>query len=230
MIELGTFFDELLNQVCELDEKFLLQYFPVSPALSPADFALDVHAYCVLAHAAMEEFVERVALRVMHKTVDAWTTRQVTSDTLVLLLAHNGLNVVTEAKPGQALPSVSDQINSACNAARDRYSKAIHKNHGVSPEYLQSMLVPLAIDVTGDANLINSLRQLAKARGAYAHSPMAAVKNPMAPEDARKYVLDCLVLCEDIYMKAVGKLEALDMRTVVGVWRTAHGREIWSVV
>jgi hypothetical protein len=60
-----------------------------------------------------------------------------------------------------------------------------------------------------DVNPINSIKQLAKERGTYAHKRTAV--RILSPEDAKHFVEDCLALCEDTRAKAVEKLEALDL-------------------
>lgn len=64
------------------------------------------------------------------------------------------------------------------------------------------MFVPLAIDIINDENIMNSLNQLSKARGKYAHK---RTKSVISPEDAKNYVQDCLLLCYYIKEQAIIK-------------------------
>lgn len=59
--ELENKFRALENHVLEL----LIRYIEPhkDPLQSPNDYDLDVHSFCILSHAAFEEFVEDVTLR-----------------------------------------------------------------------------------------------------------------------------------------------------------------------
>ena len=43
------------------------------------------------------------------------------------------------------------------------------QNHGVSLKYIRQLLMPVAIDILNDANILNSLKQLTNERGFCAH-------------------------------------------------------------
>lgn len=88
--------------------------------------------------------------------------------------------------------------------AKAAFSNHVFKNHGVSIFYLRNLLIPVAIEITQDANLLNSLRKLAEGRGDYAHKGRA--KMVLAPEDAKRYVEDIPILCDDVRAKALLKL------------------------
>jgi hypothetical protein len=69
------------------------------------------------------------------------------------------------------------------------------------------LLIPVAIEVPQDANLLNSLGKLAEGRGTYAHK--GRVTTVLVPEDAKLFVEDVLILCDDVRAKALVKLSTV---------------------
>ena len=59
------------------------------------------------------------------------------------------------------------------------------------------MLIPLSIDIPQNPVQQNSLSQLAKYRGGYAHTSKRSA-NVLAPEDAMKYVYDVYDMMNEI--------------------------------
>ena len=97
-----------------------------------------------------------------------------------------------------------DYLRPLIDDAKEEFSRFVVKNHGVSLIYLRNLLTPAAIEVKPDPNLLNSLGKLAEGRGTYAHK--GRVKTVLPPEDAKRYVEDVLVLCDDIRDQASTKL------------------------
>lgn len=77
------------------------------------------------------------------------------------------------------------------------------ENHGVAIKYLRKLLYPLAIDFD-DTTLLGSLEQIAQTRGDFAHKVGAT--RVVSPEDARKWVGDCIELSRLIMKNAVKRL------------------------
>lgn len=200
MIQVEDYFNELLARVCALEAKFIEPFFPVNPLVQPSAYELEVRAYCVLAHAALEEFVERTVLNLMSEAIDAWLDKRTYSDVLVTLVAYYGVKLIPDDDDSLDTTKVFDHLRKLFNTARDRFSKDVSQNHGASLKYLRKLLVPVAVDITDDVAWLNSLQQLAKERGDYAHKT-GSVQRVLAPEDARRYVFDALVICDDIRAK-----------------------------
>jgi len=203
-----THFDSLYNTLegylARLDVKFVAGYIPADPSVLPAQYELDVRSYCVLSHAAFEDFVENVVLRVAADAVENWLYKRAASDVALTLLSWSGQRLLIDDDSTTSEILIFDRLRRMLEDAKSQFSIEVHNNHGVSKLYLRKMLAPVAIDLKSDANLLNSLARLSEGRGVYAHK--GPVKSVMAPEDAKKYVSDVLVLCDDLRAKANKKI------------------------
>jgi hypothetical protein len=56
MVDVNAHYTELTAYVAELAQKFVNGYIPADPNTPPDAYAHDVKAYCILSHAAFEEF------------------------------------------------------------------------------------------------------------------------------------------------------------------------------
>ena len=203
--------DQLKEEIALLHGRFLNKWLPAQPQDSPEDYQHDVKAFCVLAHAVFEEFAEDIALNAVNYVKSAWLAKQFTPATAALLAAYQfKLNICEDEDTSQE--RIFDQVRKGLDECTSRHSIALSQNHGFSLKYLRGMLTPIGIDVPDDLKLMASLRELADARGSYAHSrahralygQWKRAGRPMGPEKASETVLDCLELCE----KILGRFEA----------------------
>ena len=200
-------FEKLLNELREdiekLEETFIREFIEdritkPDEITEPDEYEHYVKAYCVLCHAAFEEYFEDIALKVMHRCLNEWLDSRKYTDTLVTLVSYYGQKLTVNANE----ITVFDSLKGIFDEVKRKFSNDVYNNHRISLEYLRRLLIPVAIDITEDANLKNSLNQLVLERGIYAHK---ARKDALTPEDARNYVNDCLELCEDVKTKAENK-------------------------
>jgi hypothetical protein len=209
LAELKSILDE---EIRVLDERFMKRWIPALPEHAPDEFQHDVKAFCVLAHAAFEEFAEDVSLIAVKNARDAWLAKKFSPATVALLGAYTFVLDISDDED-VAQERIFDQVRKALDAHIDRHSKSISSNHGFSLKYLRSMLLPVGIDIPDSVKHIASLRELADARGSYAHTranralygQWKRADRPMEPEKAKNAVYDCLELCGLV----VGKLEAI---------------------
>lgn len=204
MSQFDLLYKSLVDYLARLDVKFIADYIPADPSVLPSQYELDVRSYCVLSHAAFEDYVERIVLRVATDAVDNWLCKRLASDVALTLISWSGQRLQIDDNPATPEILCFDSLREMLKEAKSLFSKEVHNNHGVSKLYLRSMLSPVAIDLKSDANLLNSLALLSDGRGEYAHK--GSVKSVMAPEDAQKYVGDVLTLCDDIRAKANKKI------------------------
>jgi hypothetical protein len=192
-------------QVSTLESKFLVQWIPAQPAHTPSAFEHDVKAYCVLAHAAFEEFVESISMLAASEARDAWLARKPYLPVKALLLAYDfRLSILEDESEPQ--DRFFDQVRKGLDDCISKHSRALENNHGFSRRYLRSVLTPVAIDVPEDPSWMSSLTELSEARGSYAHKIAAdalygrsrKAQRPMTPEKAKQTVQDCLNLCREI--------------------------------
>jgi RiboL-PSP-HEPN len=200
MVDVNALHGELKTYVNDLAVKFIDNYLPAKPEITPDIYAHDVKAYCILAHAAFEEFIEGVALGLMDYATQRWQFQRRMSDVILALLCRHGEKLEIDNDETSTGIKPFDYLRPLVENAKTSFSKEIHKNHGVSILYLRNMLIPVAIEISQDLNQLNSLKQLSDGRGTYAHKGL--VKSVMAPEDAKRYVKDVLALCDDVRTKA----------------------------
>ncbi len=202
MTAVDNLYQALTTHVAEL-ENTLLKGALGNPLAVPDDYKYHVRAYCVLCHAALEEYFEEVAMMVMTHSIDAWLNRRVFNDCLLSLISH--YHVKIEEADGKTLRRAFDLLRDSLNEVKGKFSTYIRvENHGADLKYLQKLMEPVGVDITSNVQLLGSLQSLASERGEFAHRAMntARVSTIQAPEDARSLVEDCLTLCEDIKNKA----------------------------
>src|ERR1700739_250967 len=98
-IELDKLYKDAESYILSLEDAFLKKHLS-NPLAAPADYDLDVKSYCILCHAAFEDFTELIALKVMHYTIEMYTLNHVISESLICLLhfKSSGLNYFDKLK------------------------------------------------------------------------------------------------------------------------------------
>lgn len=206
MADVNQLLTDLQSEIAGLEGRFISKWLPADPTIQPEAFEHDVKAFCVLAHAAFEEFAEDIALIVVQAAKDAWLNQRFSKASVAMLLAYSSkLDIVEEEATKQS--KVFDQIRTKLDECAAAHSVALSRNHGFSLKYLRNILTPVAIDIPeDDVQLMASLRDLTEARGSYAHSlakraiygQWKRAGRPMVPEAARDTVADCLKLCSEL--------------------------------
>jgi len=197
-------YQALREYVSRLEEKFISPFLPATPEMKPQDYEYEVKAYCLLAHGAIEEFFERVALYVVDCCVDGWSTKKRLSLTLVTLAMAHGQRIVLDKDKSKPF-RIFDGVRNGLKDAKQAFSNAVKANHGASIPYLNALFVPAGIQLADEAKWSDSLSKLVAARGDFAHGTGA--KKIMSPEDAKRYVSDCLDLCEKIKLQAEAQVQ-----------------------
>lgn len=205
-------FDSLLNQlrkyVKDIEEKFIKIHLENKLA-APDDYNLDVKSYCILSHAAFEEFMETIALQVMSKSIKKYNNEGKISKPIISLMHFksnhdNYLDKDTDTLTIQSIEKIFDYNRQKLEEIKSNFSKEVHKNHGVSLKYLRKLLMPISLDIPTDVKWSNSLAKLADERGSYAHKYLdrGKVKQSISPEDAQLVVVDCIELCNEVVNRA----------------------------
>ena len=76
---------ELDRQIRLIYNEFISRYFPANPDDGPDAYHLHVKAYCLLAHAAFEEFVEKLSLELMKFSIQHWYEQRIITPPLLSL-------------------------------------------------------------------------------------------------------------------------------------------------
>ena len=152
MSEFEKLLDRLKTDIEELNKTFIRRF--IKKRTARLNYEHHVKAYCVLCHAALEEYFEDIAREVMNQYLEEWANSGKYTDTLVTFVSHYGKKFLAD----------------------------VDKNHGISLKYLKRLLEPIAIEITDDIKL-NSLSTLARERGKYAHKRGKRVLAPESAKD-----------------------------------------------
>lgn len=190
MHSIKSSFDELELYLLELEENYIDTH--QDPMETPDDYKFDVRSYCVLSHAAFEEFVENVCVYVLDKVVDEFElNKKISISSLCLMHFKSGdTHTYIDDDKWKNSDRIYDYLLGQFKKIKDDFSKYIMtKNHGVGLKYLKQLLIPLGIDIPLDPIHQTALDQLTKFRGSFAHTSHRAIRH-ISPNDARVYVYD----------------------------------------
>jgi hypothetical protein len=188
----------LTRSVKEVESRFLLPHLgPPTLGAPSREEVLDVAAYVVLVHGALENFAEGLALWVLTRSVANWTKRKkATRSTVSLLLYQKPPADDSLQKP------VFDNIRMALDSAKATVSKTVHDNHGITLDHLRTLFVPLGVNIPADPVLTASLELLVTMRHQWAHQDRRRTKLVKSAKDAQTTVSDCLTLAKKLSAEA----------------------------
>ena len=161
---------------------------------------LDVAAFTVLAHGAMENFIEGLALWALDRVQHNWEMKQRASRSTAALLLHSTVPNINFAT---STISVYDTLRQALNTAKSEKSIAINENNGVAPKHLRELLCPRGIDVPNNSMLLASLNTLVTLRHDWAHQNRFGAKYTKTAVDLQKIAADCVLIAEALCANAV---------------------------
>lgn len=199
--ELKKKYNDLEDHVLTLLIQFIAPH--LDPLQKPDDYNLDVHSFCILCHAAFEEFLEDITLFSVDTIEKEFTNKPRKFSYATLCLLH--FDEYPKSKLGEnTSPFVfNEYITERIKARKADLSRyAIQENHGIDVKYLRKILLPIGIEVPNSPTETSALTQLKEIRGAYAHS-YARHNKPLSPEDAMNIVLDVLQMIKRIMNKAL---------------------------
>lgn len=199
--ELENKFRALENHVLELLIRYLEPH--KDPLQSPNDYDLDVHSFCILSHAAFEEFVEDVTLYSVDKIETEFNSINRKFSYATLCLLHFDEHQKKIAEENNWPSAFNDYLSQRIAARKSELSKyATQENHGIDIKYLRKLLQPIGIEVPRNPHELSALSRLKTIRGAYAHS-YARRRDSISPEDADNIVCDVLEMVRRIKNKAL---------------------------
>lgn len=200
--DLENKYNDLENYILELIIKYIE---PHKEQLEKPDYyKLDVNSFCILCHAAFEEFLEDVTLYSIDRIEREFKSkiRKISYATICLLHFDEHPLGLTEDQKWES-NYLNDYLSKRLEERKTELSKyAIKENHGIDIKYLRKLLLPIGIDVPRDLKELGSLNTLKNIRGTYAHS-FARTNKPLSPEDAMNAVFDVLEMVTKIKKKAL---------------------------
>jgi hypothetical protein len=199
-----TEFNALEVHLQKLEQQFLAKHL-AAPTSTPADYDLDVRSFCVLAHAALEQFFEDVASQYAAQVHQTWLSgthisKEVVTAIICLAQFPKPFALDVEADEAQPQMPIYHQVSEKLRESTQRYQLSVDENHGISLRYLRTLFSPIGLHVDPGPDAESALTQLAKNRGAYAHR-RSAPANPRfaitatSPEDVKKCAESCLKFC-----------------------------------
>lgn len=188
MVNIQESLDKLELYLLELEDKYIDIHR--DPLENPEAYKLDVRSYCVLSHAAFEEFVENVCLCALNEIEDKFVNTQRISYSTLCLLHFNGNNKTIDDDSWNDNDRIYDYLLAQLKSIKSIFSKYIvNQNHGVGVKYLKKLLIPLGLYTPLDIKHLTSLDNLTQYRGGYAHMSHLNIRS-LAPEDAKIYIRD----------------------------------------
>jgi hypothetical protein len=141
-----------------------------------------IHAYIVLAHAEIEEFLENLARFVTERARDKSTPPQCTP-TISRLIIYKSI------RGKEKIETVSSETIASAVA---HYENVISGNHGIRADNLFRVFMPLGLTHDDfDAVLMNELDTFGNLRGGIAHTA-ARLQQGASPSSEKRKVLNIL--------------------------------------
>lgn len=212
-------FDDILKTLKAYLDKLYVHFTKDYDSTSrPNDFyTMDLKAYVLLSHAALEDFFEEIAQKLLKDSFENWkqNKKQVNEVILQTILQSNSKTKVKETlvsllqfkinneKPKKG--EYQENLKSLLEEIEEEYSKLIHDNHSIKLEKLQSILNFLGIGLDNiQERLLTSLELFEESRGSFAHKQKIRdnrIKKKANFEDMKGYVDDIVSICEELILR-----------------------------
>lgn len=214
MKQILDLYKDLESYIQRIKLKFIKQYLPTKPGVTPDDYKDDVKAFCLLSHALFEDYFEKIALTVMEESIERYINKTEITKPLLTLLSYSDTRMPIEEKIDKRVRFDSnkkafDRIKEVLKETKSQISAEIERNHGMSIKYLPYIFLPVHISIPSDTIILGSIAELAKARGEYAHG---RADYTISPEKSEEIVNDCLRLCESVKLQAIDNLYATEYK------------------
>jgi hypothetical protein len=185
----------LKRYATELEVHFLSGFLTAPTLAAPSrKEALQVGAYIVLVHGAMENFIEGLALWILARIDDRWTNAKRANRCAASLLLYHPAPIVD----GATQVTIYDNLRESIASANQTHSNAIYNNHGISLSHVRELFYPLGVDVPNDPTFTASLDMVISMRHHWAHQYRFGAKVVKSAQDAKTAVADCLNFAEQL--------------------------------
>lgn len=200
-------YKELKSELARLRRELLPKRFTLSGNYSP-EIVTKTIAYCVLAHAEIESYLEDRARETALAAIEAWNRRKKVSKTLLALLAFSGRTM--EEPPHSVYPDQPSQssiwddkirLSNKIELAMNDFNHAVMYNHGIKEDNLLRLLLPIGIEVDKlDHLLLADLNSFGGQRGELAHKSQSKyrAKQQIDPKSELAKVLSLLARLVDV--------------------------------
>lgn len=208
---------ELARKLEALSDRFL------EPHLAKADLTTDeeddIRAFCVLSHAALEEYIETFASDYRERLLNRWTTgiglRKLAVVSLISFVVSQGktFKIENESDEKNSQTAPIHQIRTRLAESQTAHANLVDSNHGASKSYIRGLLVPLGFGDVSDHTVMDAISKLANNRGSYAHrvnhsSASKFVLNKMSASQLKALIPDIVRLDDELVARAREALPA----------------------
>ena len=132
---------------------------------------LKVQSYVFLSHAAIEEYIEDIALYVLAESILKYKNNEHINKCLLSLIVFETVYQFDENTPRKSLKlEVVENFSTFVHIAKKSHETEVGNNNGIKIENQKKLLLPIGVDLERvDLNLANSLDAFGAARGGIAH-------------------------------------------------------------
>ena len=131
---------------------------------------LKLQAYILLCHAALEQYIEDLALSAAKSARDIFVTKGVVTKTLLALISSKIVDDISQKSTLKLTSELSSNVDIFSKEAFNRYHSIIISNNGIIKKDQKNILVPIGVDPESvDIVLMNILHAFGARRGEVAH-------------------------------------------------------------
>lgn len=161
---------DLVSELDDLKAKFLDHHLTAATIETPDEYRLDVRAFAVLAHAAMEQAFEDLCETVADSAAAEYATKGAITAVTLSLVAFIGAPIQIKTEDTSiALNPRENHLKALCTSVKEYKQTIILRNQGMSCKYLGKLLAPIAISTIPDVDELDAINQLKDIRGESAH-------------------------------------------------------------
>lgn len=131
---------------------------------------LKLQAYMLLSHAALEQYIEDLALDAARKARTRYTADGIITKTLLALISSKLVDDMTEKSKSKLSTDLASNVEEFSKEAFNRYLAVVKSNNGIVDRDQIKILVPIGVDPESvDVVLMNNLHGFGARRGDVAH-------------------------------------------------------------
>jgi hypothetical protein len=183
-------FRELRKRLNEIRKHFLPKKFSPTGAYTKREYD-KVRGYCLLVHAEIEAYLEKIAKNIALLKVSDWKRNKKSSDLIICLLAayHTGWatdedgndTLYAEPAPQSSRKVIRDSISESVDAALRQYCAKVEANNGIKEVNIKRLVLPIGVRVSElDQTWVTNMDNFGKARGNLAHQSIGT-QQPLDP-------------------------------------------------
>lgn len=156
-------FFELSQFVSGLKSRYLDSHINPKEQSPELDGDLDVRAFCLFTHAAIEQYFEEVAEYAVTSLMEQWNSglplsRPAVISLMSILVSDGAPKISIEDNESKPQEKPLHSIGKMLRERAKTYSQKVEGNHGASLKYLRSLFVPLGISIDPGPSADSGLR------------------------------------------------------------------------